>query len=303
MTVPLASLLACPRCRGPLMEGTDELRCSRCNVSFPVQNGIPRMTDGAEQRDEKMAAEWQAQAHAHPQYIDRASILNHWEAEVLPQLVDWLGEVHGPILDVGCGVGHLGRALTEMGRGDTELVGTDFQRDLLAEARVGYIGLVEGDVHHLPFRDGAFSAAIASNSLHHFPYPDKALLEIARILRPGGVLIGYDPRYVTPLEKLKKLLRRHDKAFTEDHKAFRVDEYRDLLNASGLTVTAIRTIDPVGPLVATALDYLKVGRFGVAQAAAKALVAVDRAIAGATGDTPFGLMVAGRAVKPLDPVK
>src|SRR5207247_6238262 len=110
-----------------------------------------------------------------------------------------------------------------------------------------YIGLVEGDVHHLPFKDAAFGAAIASNSLHHFPYPEVAMVEIARVLCPGGVLVTYDPRYVTLLEVLKKALRKHDKGFTEDHKAFRVDEYRTLLGSSGLKVTDVRTIDPFGP--------------------------------------------------------
>jgi len=143
----------------------------------------------------------------------------------------------------------------------------------------------------------AFVGAIASNSLHHFPDPLVAMAEIARVLKPGGVLVSYDPRYVTPLEKLKKLLRRNDSAFTKDHKAFRVDEYRELLGSSGLQVTEVRTVDPVGPLLATGLDYLKVGKLGVAPKVAKILVATDRLLSGAGGNTPFGLMLAGRAVK------
>jgi SAM-dependent methyltransferase len=295
----IASLLVCPRCRGTLTDGQNgtELHCPACRVTFAVKGGIPRMTDGAEQRDDRMSAEWNAQAHARPQYTDRDSVLNSWEVQVLPQLVDWLGDVHGPILDVGCGVGHLGTALTAMGRTDIQLVGTDFQPELLEEARSGYAGLIEADVHHLPIKDGAFAAAIASNSLHHFPDVATAMVEIARVLRPGGVLVSYDPRFVAPLEKIKKVLRRNDQAFTEDHKAFRIDEYRELLGSSGLTVTDVRCVDPLGPLIATGLDYLKVGRFGVAGLAAKALVAVDGFFAGRAGQTPLGLMLTGRAVK------
>jgi SAM-dependent methyltransferase len=293
----LASLLVCPRCRGAL-SGIDELRCSACGVGFPVRGGIPRMSDGAERRDERMAAEWQAQGHAHALYMDPTYIMNDWEREVLPRLADWLGDVPGTLIDIGCGVGKLGAALTTLGRAPAALVGTDFQGTLLDEIRVGYSGLVEADVHRLPFKDAAFSAAITTNALHHFPEPEVAMAEIARVLQPGGVLVAYDPRYVTPLEKLKKMLRKNDDAFTKDHKAFRVDEYRDLLGSSGLRVIDVQIVDPLGPLVATGLDYLKLGRLGIAAPIARALATLDRAI----GPSPIGLMLAGRAVKPADAI-
>ncbi|HVU51917.1 MAG TPA: methyltransferase domain-containing protein [Polyangia bacterium] len=295
----LTPLLVCPRCRGTLTPApaAEELRCAACGVAFPVRSGVPRMSDGAESRDEAMQAEWTAQQNAHALYMDPSFIMNDWERAVLPRLDEWLGDAPGATLDVGCGVGKLGEALTARGRGRTSLVGTDFQSTLLAEARVGYAALVQADVHHLPFKDGAFAAAITTNALHHFPDPVRAMSEIARILRPGGVLVTFDPRYVTPLEKLKKILRKNDDMFTKDHKAFRVDEYRDLLGSSGLRVTDVRAVDPLGPLLSTALDYLKVGRLGVAAPIARALAGLDRAI----GPTPIGLMVEARAVKPGAP--
>jgi SAM-dependent methyltransferase len=296
MHARLRAILVCPRCRGKLL-WDEGCRCPRCKVVFPVHDDVPRMNDGAPERDAKMAAEWKAQSNARTLYVDRTSILNRWEEQVLPRLVEWLGKVSGPVLDVGCGVGHLGRVLTAAGRDDIELVGIDFQSELLAEATTGYVGLIEGDVHCLPIRDSEFAAVIASNSLHHFAEPDVAMREITRVLRPGGQFVGHDPRYVTPLERAKKLMRRHDAAFTEDHKAFRVDEYRTLLGAGGLTVAEVSTVDPAGPLVATALDYLKVGHLGVAESVAKLLAAVDRRLAGPKHRTPFGLMLAGRAVK------
>ena len=292
----LAPLLVCPRCRGPLSGPTAaaELRCAACGVGFPVRAGIPRMTDGAESRDEAMQAEWTAQGHAHALYMDPTFIMNDWERAVLPRLADLLGDAPGVTLDVGCGVGKLGKALTAMGRATGGLIGTDFHGTLLEEVGDGYAGLVQADVHHLPFKDGAFAAAITTNALHHFPDPIVAMREIARILQPGGVLVTYDPRYITPLERLKKMLRKNDVAFTKDHKAFRVDEYRDLLGSSGLQVTDVRTVDPLGPLLATGLDYLKIGKLGVALPIAQALAKMD----GAIGPNPLGLMLEARAVKP-----
>jgi SAM-dependent methyltransferase len=295
----IASSLVCPRCHGPLAQPGDGamLECQACSVRFSVEGGIPRMSDGAEQRDARMAAEWKAQSHACHQYSDPASILANWEVQVLPQFVDWLGPVDGMVLDVGCGVGHLGRSLAAIGRTDVQLIGTDFQAELLAKVEGGYSALVEADVHHLPFKDGAFAAAVASNSLHHFPDLEQAMREIARVLKPGGVLVSYDPRYITALERLKKRLRRNDQAFTEDHKAFRIDEYHEVLASSGLQVTDVHCIDPFGILLATGLDYFRVGRSGRAAPIAKGLARFDRLVSGRDWHTPLGLMLAGRAVK------
>jgi SAM-dependent methyltransferase len=292
----LRSILACPRCEGSLEQRAADLHCPSCQASFSIRDGIPRMSTEAERADERMAAEWEAQAHAHALYIDPAFIMNSWEKAVLPRLYDWIGAVDGPVLDAGCGIGKLGTALSQRGVNGS-IVGFDFQGTLLAEAGPGYEALVEADVHHLPFKSGSFGAAIASNSLHHFPDANQAMRELARVLRPGGVLVTYDPRFVVPLEALKKMLRKNDDAFTKDHKAFRVDEYRDLLGSSGLQVDEVRTVDPLGPLLATAFDYLKVGRLGLASRIAGNLATLDEFICGADGRTAAGLMLAGRAVK------
>ena len=55
-------------------------------------------------------------------------------------------------------------------------------------------------------------------------------------------------------------------------------------------------VDPLGPLVATGLDYLKAGRLGGARHLARALAAADRVLGGRDWNTPLGLMLAGRAV-------
>ena len=57
------------------------------------------------------------------------------------------------------------------------------------------VRVIAGDVTRLPFPAGRFSAAACLTMLHHIPSPalqDAALAELARVLRPGGVLAGSD---------------------------------------------------------------------------------------------------------------
>lgn len=239
---------------------------------------MPRLADGARARDERIEAEWVAQHHARDVYLDPHAIMNRWEERVVPGLLDALGPVDGPVIDVGCGVGHLGRAVAARGA-PIELVGVDLQEELLADARAGYAARVEGDAHRLPLGDGAFAGAVAANLLHHVADAVAVTREIARVVRPGARIVAADPRRLAPIELAKRVVRRHDRAFTREHRAFELAEYRSLFEAAGLIVEDLRATDPLAPLVATGLDLVGAGRLGVASAVAAGLVAVDRAVA------------------------
>ena len=65
-------------------------------------------------------------------------------------------------------------------------------RDRLRDTTVE---VVEADATALPFPDGRFSAVASFTMLHHVPSvagQDRVLAEAARVLRPGGVLVGTD---------------------------------------------------------------------------------------------------------------
>jgi SAM-dependent methyltransferase len=97
----------------------------------------------------------------------------------------------GRVLDVGAGFGVYACLLRILGI--PEVVALDYHAE---KARVGarlvrYLGLdgvrvLQGDATAFSFPAGTFDAAIALASLSHIREPERALREVARVLRPGG---------------------------------------------------------------------------------------------------------------------
>jgi SAM-dependent methyltransferase len=57
------------------------------------------------------------------------------------------------------------------------------------------VRVVHGDGTAMPFADGSFSGVVAFTMLHHVPsaaLQDRLLAEARRVLRPGGVFVGFD---------------------------------------------------------------------------------------------------------------
>jgi demethylmenaquinone methyltransferase/2-methoxy-6-polyprenyl-1,4-benzoquinol methylase len=105
------------------------------------------------------------------------------------------------VLDVATGTGDLALALKDAGAG--KVVALDFSRAMLAAARYKAasrpekeIGLVEADALSLPFRNGVFDAVTVGFGLRNTPDYERAIQEMARVLRPGGVLVCLE---TTPL--------------------------------------------------------------------------------------------------------
>jgi ubiquinone/menaquinone biosynthesis C-methylase UbiE len=97
------------------------------------------------------------------------------------------------LLDVGCGTGALLRRLIQS-RPDLWTAGIDLSVGMLAAARRSNMprNLAAGDALHLPFRSRSFDLVISSSSLHFWSDLQSALIEIARILRPGGGVVITD---------------------------------------------------------------------------------------------------------------
>ncbi len=106
------------------------------------------------------------------------------------------------ILDVGCGLGDDAAALAGLVAPGGTVVGVDGSRAMIEAAR-GRHGGVEGlsfevaDAAALPFDDASFDACRVDRVLQHVADPAPAVREMARVLRPGGVLVAYDNDWET----------------------------------------------------------------------------------------------------------
>lgn len=94
-----------------------------------------------------------------------------------------------PMLDAGCGTG---LNLRHLPPGS---VGLDLNPRHLAlvEERLPEHPIVLGDVEEMPFEDERFGTVVCTEVIEHVPHPARALSEILRVLKPGGVLIGSVP--------------------------------------------------------------------------------------------------------------
>ncbi len=96
----------------------------------------------------------------------------------------------GPVCDLGCGPGHIARYLHEQG---VHVCGIDLSAELVERARRLTPGIEfrQGDMMALDVPDGSWAGIAAFYSIIHIPRDDivRALSEMWRVLRPGGLLL------------------------------------------------------------------------------------------------------------------
>ena len=97
------------------------------------------------------------------------------------------------VADIGTGTGFIAEAALAAG---ARVIGVDESQNMLAQARTRFEGRPfearAGDVEGLPLDDDEADAVLANMVLHHAPEPPRAIVEMTRILKPGGTLVITD---------------------------------------------------------------------------------------------------------------
>lgn len=157
--------------------------------------GIPRLRGARQTSREAIKGQDLAQAY------DQVSRLPQFQAihrMIVRELDQYSPE--GTLVDVGSGPGHLLSEIAQV-HPFLKLVGVDVSAEMVeaATANARQAGLRQvrfrqGQAQSLPFPDSSVDFVVSSLSLHHWSEPDKALLEIHRILKPGGQMLIFDAR-------------------------------------------------------------------------------------------------------------
>jgi len=103
----------------------------------------------------------------------------------------------GVVIDVGCGTGRALPALRQAVGSHGTVIAVDLTPEMLRQARVkgraAHAALILADAQHLPFASASADAVFAAGLITHIPDTQAGLRQLARVTRPGGLLILFHP--------------------------------------------------------------------------------------------------------------
>lgn len=151
-------------------------------------------------------------------------------------VLKWLEPKKGErICDIACGRGGLSYKISKRG---CEVYGIDISRDTIKRnARIFdscEIQFIIGDAESLPFRDCIFDKCVCNCALEHFLNDVRALKEMNRILKPGGILVLTVDSFTYPGMK-KEIIKKAKKTGSVIN-TYTKDTLREKLEASGFEI-------------------------------------------------------------------
>jgi uncharacterized protein YbaR (Trm112 family) len=179
----LEGRLACPDCRVALAPTEGGFRCTACGAGFRVSGGVPlllpparaaALEDVLRGEGASMAAEYRGPAVR--RWLDRLrppSLLLPLEPDPAAQEMDFLYLEDGQE-----------RLVLSVGGGPTRHRPSEINLNLAPFPNVDVVA----DAHRLPMVDGSIDTVICKAVLEHVESPQRVMAEIARVLRPGGLV-------------------------------------------------------------------------------------------------------------------
>jgi ubiquinone/menaquinone biosynthesis C-methylase UbiE/uncharacterized protein YbaR (Trm112 family) len=240
MTSDRWELLACPVDHAsPLTASAGPaLVCPSCGARYPVEDGIPRMLPPAELRDPEEAAQTACEREQRDREAGRYDANRLLRVLTVAEVPLTLGRLApGPadvVVEVGCGTGRITRRLRSR---CGQVWALDHSVDSLRRARdkIGGEGVrfVQADAGYLPIRSEMADRAVSCQLLEHLPTPalrERAVREVARVLRPGGPFV-VSAYWHSPLTRLLGDRQGYHSGMIYYYR-FSRPEFRELLSRS-----------------------------------------------------------------------
>ncbi len=186
-----------------------------------------------------------------PEVMDSASEAHDYDAMdharvnqlFVADLLHLGADLHS-LLDVGTGTAQIPIALCEKHQ-SVQVVAIDMAQHMLRiglanVVRAGFaerIRLQQCDAKQMPFAAATFDAVMSNSIVHHIPAPAAVFVEMARVVKPGGVLLVRD--LLRPIDEAA--LRGFVQKYAGDANAHQQQMFADSLHAA-LTLEEVRAI-------------------------------------------------------------
>jgi ubiquinone/menaquinone biosynthesis C-methylase UbiE len=142
--------------------------------------------------------------------------------------------VDGRLLDAGGGTGRVSSQLVPY---VSDLIISDVSPKMLQQAKQkGCCSPAAAHVEFLPFTDDSFDRVLVVDALHHFCDQQESIVELVRVLKPGGRLVIEEPdlnRFAV------KMVALAEKAALMQSHFYYPDEIRDMVSAQGLQTRVV----------------------------------------------------------------
>ena len=158
------------------------------------------------------------------------------------------------VLELACGSGQLSLSLSKYTK---NWIATDFSEQMILEARkhgeYENLAFKIADATSLNFVDGEFDCVVIANALHIMPNPDKAMIEIYRVLKPNGILFA--PTFLWKEEKQSKFKKRLMSIVGfKMYKEWDKKQFEEFIHEYGFSVAEMKLVHgglaPVGMMIA-----------------------------------------------------
>lgn len=228
-------------------------QCTNCSLIY--LNPMPFFEPSAEFSD--MSLDFQ---YTQFQYQITEEVLQHDRQQFVRQveILSQLSGTHlttGRFLDIGCGSGSTVRAATDLG---WDAVGIDIDQKLIELGKTQHnVDLRCTPLLESGFEGNQFHFIRLRDVIEHLPNPYEALIEVKRLLVPGGLVLIATPNEDSLPTQIRLLTgHQRDQVATvpppHHVHGFTPKTLRRILDRTGLKVHQIKTTTPVDPDYVTA---------------------------------------------------
>jgi len=185
--------------RPELVEGRDELEPSARRLWLLVREQVGPTPAAAQDQRRLQAALAERRTKSQEFFSSSAGQWDRVRDELFGEgfhlaALAALADASWTVADLGCGTGQVSAALAPF---VARVIAVDASAAMLQAAKkrlhgFDHIELRRGELEALPIDDALIDAATLMLVLHHVPEPEKALADVARVVKPGGRVIVVD---------------------------------------------------------------------------------------------------------------